>query len=144
MISAAKTLLEHGVTPFAAAGKDTWLLPLYDEAFAATRYGGPASRRRFSAGAGQVHRSRLRRRADVLDQLKPYFPKDQMGLAETDVQTLFATGKAAMIPEGSFALAPIKAINPQPRHGRVQRAAAARRAWSTIRCRSAGSTPRTD
>jgi raffinose/stachyose/melibiose transport system substrate-binding protein len=29
------------------------------------------------------------------------------------VQTLFATGKAAMLPEGSFALAPLKAINPE-------------------------------
>ena len=47
----------------------------------------------------------------VVEDLKPYFPKGQMGMAETDVQTLFATGKAAMIPEGSFALAPIKAIN---------------------------------
>jgi len=50
---------------------------------------------------------------DVLNQLKDYFPKDMMGLAETDVQTLFATGKAAMIPEGSFALNPILAINPK-------------------------------
>jgi raffinose/stachyose/melibiose transport system substrate-binding protein len=47
-----------------------------------------------------------------LNTLKPYFPDDMMGLAETDVQTLFATGKAAMIPEGSFAEAPIQAINP--------------------------------
>jgi hypothetical protein len=28
-----------------------------------------------------------------------------MGLGETDVQILFATGQAAMIPEGPFALA---------------------------------------
>jgi raffinose/stachyose/melibiose transport system substrate-binding protein len=112
MISSARTLLAKGVTPFAAAGKDTWLLPLYDEAFAATRYGGPAFQKKVLAGQAKFTDPDYVAALEVLNQLKPYFPKDQMGLGETDVQTLFATGKAAMIPEGSFALAPLKAINP--------------------------------
>jgi raffinose/stachyose/melibiose transport system substrate-binding protein len=112
MISSARTLLAKGVTPFAAAGKDTWLLPLYDEAFAATRYGGPAFEKKVLAGQAKFTDPDYVAALEVLNQLKPYFPKDQMGLGETDVQTLFATGKAAMIPEGSFALAPLKAINP--------------------------------
>jgi raffinose/stachyose/melibiose transport system substrate-binding protein len=111
MISAAKTLQAAGVTPFAAAGKDTWLLPLYDDAFAATRYGGPGFEKKVLSGQAKFTDPDYVAALDVLNQLKPYFPKDQMGLGETDVQTLFATGKAAMIPEGSFALAPIKAIN---------------------------------
>jgi raffinose/stachyose/melibiose transport system substrate-binding protein len=113
MISSAKTLQGKGVTPFAAAGKDTWLLPLYDEAFAATRYGGPAFEKKVLAGQAKFTDPEYVAALEVLNQLKPYFPKDQMGLGETDVQTLFATGKAAMIPEGSFALAPLKAINPK-------------------------------
>jgi raffinose/stachyose/melibiose transport system substrate-binding protein len=112
MISAAKTLKQHGVTPFAAAGKDTWLLPLYADAFAATRYGGPAFEQKVLSGQAKFTDTAYVDALNVLNQLKPYFPKDQMGLAETDVQTLFATGKAGMIPEGSFALAPLKAINP--------------------------------
>jgi raffinose/stachyose/melibiose transport system substrate-binding protein len=112
MISDAKALRDNGITPFAAAGKDTWLLPLYDDAFAATRYGGPAFEKKVLAGQAKFTDPDYVAALDVLNQLKPYFPKDQMGLGETDVQTLFATGKAAMIPEGSFALAPMKAINP--------------------------------
>jgi raffinose/stachyose/melibiose transport system substrate-binding protein len=111
MISVADTLKQNGVTPFAAAGKDSWLLPLYDDAFAATRYGGPDFEQRLLDGKAKFTDPDYVAALDVLNKLKPYFPKDQMGLAETDVQTLFATGKAAMIPEGSFALAPIQAIN---------------------------------
>jgi raffinose/stachyose/melibiose transport system substrate-binding protein len=113
MISDAKTLQANNITPFAAAGKDTWLLPLYNDAFAATRYGGPAFEKKVLAGQAKFTDPDYVAALDVLNQLKPYFPKDQMGLGETDVQTLFATGKAAMIPEGSFALAPLKAINPK-------------------------------
>jgi raffinose/stachyose/melibiose transport system substrate-binding protein len=112
MIAAAKKLAAANVTPFAAAGKDTWLLPLYKDTFAATRYGGPEFEKKVLAGQAKFTDPSYVAALDVLNQLKPYFPKDQMGLGETDVQTLFATGKAAMIPEGSFALAPIKAINP--------------------------------
>ncbi|MEV6842392.1 extracellular solute-binding protein [Actinoplanes sp. NPDC051411] len=112
MIAAAQKLVAAKVTPFAAAGKDTWLLPLYKDTFAATRYGGPDFEKKVLAGQAKFTDPSYVASLDVLKQLQPYFPKDQMGLAETDVQTLFATGKAAMIPEGSFALAPIKAINP--------------------------------
>jgi raffinose/stachyose/melibiose transport system substrate-binding protein len=112
MIAAAKKLAAANVTPFAAAGKDTWLLPLYKDTFAATRYGGPDFEKKVLVGQATFTDPSYVAALDVLNQLKPYFPKDQMGLGETDVQTLFATGKAAMIPEGSFALAPIKAINP--------------------------------
>ena len=113
LIADAKKLLAAGVTPFAAAGKDTWLLPLYADTFAATRYGGPGFEKKLLAGQAKFTDPEYVAALDVLNQLKPYFPKEQMGLGETDVQTLFATGKAAMIPEGSFALAPLKAINPK-------------------------------
>jgi raffinose/stachyose/melibiose transport system substrate-binding protein len=111
MISAAQTLKGHGITPFAAAGKDTWLLPLYKETFGATRYGGPEFEKKVLDGSATFTDPNYVASLKVVQDLKPYFPKDQMGLAETDVQTLFATGKAAMIPEGSFALAPLQAIN---------------------------------
>jgi raffinose/stachyose/melibiose transport system substrate-binding protein len=111
LVNAAKTLQAAGITPFAAAGKDTWLLPLYDDLFAASRYGGTDFEKAVLSGQKKFDDPDYVAALDVLNQLKPYFPKDQMGLGETDVQTLFATGKAAMIPEGSFALAPIKAID---------------------------------
>ena len=111
LITVAKTLKQNGVTPFAASGKDNWLLPLYDDAFAATRYGGPEFEKKVLGGQASFTDPNYTAALGVLGELKPYFPKDMMGLGETDVQTLFATGKAAMIPEGSFALAPIKAIN---------------------------------
>ncbi len=111
LISVANTLKQNGVTPFATSGKDNWLLPLYDDAFGATRYGGPDFEKKVLSGQATLTDPAYTAALGVLGQLKPYFPKDMMGLGETDVQTLFATGKAAMIPEGSFALAPIKAIN---------------------------------
>jgi raffinose/stachyose/melibiose transport system substrate-binding protein len=112
MTGAAQKLLAAGVTPFAAAGKDTWLLPLYKDTFAATRYGGPEFEKKVLAGQATFTDPSYVAALDVVRQLRPFFPKDQMGLGETDAQTLFATGKAAMIPEGSFALAPIRSINP--------------------------------
>lgn len=111
LVTDAKTLQSNGVTPFATSGKDTWLLPLYADTFGATRYGGPEFEKKVLSGQADFTDPNYTASLDILNQLKPYFPKDMMGLAETDVQTLFATGKAAMIPEGSFALAPIKAIN---------------------------------
>ncbi|WP_067499600.1 ABC transporter substrate-binding protein [Actinoplanes sp. TFC3] len=113
MLTGARTLLDNNVTPFATAGKDTWLLPLYDDTFAATRYGGPAFEKKVLAGQATFTDPDFVAALDVLNQLKPYFPKDMMGLGETEAQTLFATGKAAMIPEGSFALGPLQAINPE-------------------------------
>ena len=113
MITDAQKLKQNGVTPFAASGKDTWLLPLYGDTFGATRYGGPEFEKRVLGGQTNFTDSNYTAALDVVSQLKPYFPKDMMGLGETDVQTLFATGKAAMIPEGSFALAPLMKINPK-------------------------------
>jgi raffinose/stachyose/melibiose transport system substrate-binding protein len=112
LLSNAKTLQAGGVTPFAVSGKDTWLLPLYSDTFAATRYGGPAFEKKLLSGQATFTDPDYVAALGVLNDLKPYFPKDLTALGETDVQTLFATGKAAMIPEGSFALAPLKAINP--------------------------------
>ncbi|WP_306204742.1 extracellular solute-binding protein [Actinoplanes sp. RD1] len=113
LTTAARKLLTLGITPFATAGKDTWLLPLYADTFAATRYGGPAFEKKALAGEATFTDPDYVAALDVLQQLKPFFPEDMMALGESDVQTLFATGKAAMIPEGSFALAPLKAINPR-------------------------------
>jgi raffinose/stachyose/melibiose transport system substrate-binding protein len=92
MISAANTLQSNGVTPFAAAGKDTWLLPLYADLFAATRYGGTDFEKKLMGGQAKFTDPDYVASLDVMNQLKPYFPKDQMALAEADVQTLFATG----------------------------------------------------
>ncbi|HEY3631721.1 MAG TPA: extracellular solute-binding protein [Jatrophihabitantaceae bacterium] len=113
MISDAQQLKANGITPFAASGKDTWLLPLYADTFAATRYGGPDFEKKVLSGQAQLTDPNYVASLDVLNKLKDYFPKNMMGLGETDVQTLFATGKAAMIPEGSFALNPMLAINPK-------------------------------
>jgi raffinose/stachyose/melibiose transport system substrate-binding protein len=142
MLSEAQQLKQNGITPFAAAGKDTWLLPLYDDTFGATRYGGSEFEKKLLNGQAKFTDPDYVAALDVLNQLKPYFPKDQMGLAETDVQTLFATGKAAMIPEGSFALAPMKAINANLNLACSTRLRRPGRS-STTRSRSAGWTPRT-
>ena len=39
-----------------------------------------------------------------MTELKPYLPDNAAGVAYTDAQTLFTSGKAAMFPGGRFEL----------------------------------------
>lgn len=110
LLATAKKLKDKGITPFAASGKDSWLLPLYDDTFGATRYGGPDFEQAVLSGKKDFTDPNYVAALKILGDLKPYFPDGMLGMGESDVQTLFATGKAAMIPEGSFAVGPITKI----------------------------------
>src|SRR5690606_2383251 len=44
----------------------------------------------------------------LVEDLRQYYPKDVVGVGESDAIALFASGKAAMFPGGSFHLATIR------------------------------------
>lgn len=105
MISAAKKLKSAGVTPFAATGKDTWMLPIYREIFGAARAGGQQFADAVLSGETDFTDPDYVASLELLKQLQPYFPDNVAGVPYTDAQILFTSGQAAMYPGGSFELA---------------------------------------
>lgn len=93
-----------GVTPLAATGMDTWMLPILHDTVAATRYGGPRFQQALQQGESDFTDPDYVASIDVVDSLERYLPEDVAGVAYTDAQTLFTTGRAAMFPGGSFEL----------------------------------------
>ena len=54
---------------------------------------------------------------DQVNTLKPYLPDNAVGVAYTDAQILFTSGKAAMFPGGSFELGFFQKQNPSLKMG---------------------------
>jgi len=113
LLAAAGTLKAAGVVPFATTGKDSWMLPIVLDTFAATRYGGPQFEKAVLDGSKQFTAPEYVAAIDLVRQLSQFFPNDVAGVAYTDAQTLFASGKAAMFPGGSFELGFFTKQNPQ-------------------------------
>ncbi|MEU7912336.1 ABC transporter substrate-binding protein [Microbispora bryophytorum] len=122
MIAAAGRLKAAGITPFAvAAGPDaTWTLPIVHEIFGNARYGSARFRDALLSGAKKFTDPDFTASITLLKDLEPCFPKDVVAVKIPDVQALFATGKAAMYPTGSFDLAPVLAANPSLEVGAFQ------------------------
>ncbi|WP_182902483.1 extracellular solute-binding protein [Microbispora sp. H10830] len=122
MIAAAGKLKAAGITPFAvAAGPDaTWTLPIVHEIFGNARYGSTKFRDALLSGEKKFTDPDFTASIKLLKDLEPYFPKDVVAVKIPDVQALFATGKAAMYPTGSFDLAPVLAANPSLEVGAFQ------------------------
>ncbi|MCC5580081.1 extracellular solute-binding protein [Microtetraspora sp. AC03309] len=114
MIAAAKKLKAAGITPFAvAAGPEaTWTLPIVHEIFGNARYGGTAFRDAVLGGQKKFTDPDFTASVKLVKDLEPYFPKDVVAVKIPDVQALFATGKAAMYPTGTFDLAPLLKADP--------------------------------
>jgi len=112
MLDAAQTLSDAGVTPFSVTGKDTWMLPIVHDVFAAPRYGGPEFDQAVQAGETDFTDPDYVASLELVEQLKPYFPQDVVGVDYVTSQTLFTSGKAAMFPGGSFELAFFQQQNP--------------------------------
>ncbi|MDQ1670685.1 MAG: raffinose/stachyose/melibiose transport system substrate-binding protein [Actinomycetota bacterium] len=104
LTAAADKLQEAGITPFATTGKETWMLPILHDTFAAPRYGGADFAKAVQSGQKNFTDADYVASIDVVKSLEKYFPKDVAGVAYTDAQVLFTTDKAAMYPGGSFEL----------------------------------------
>lgn len=112
LMDMADTLDQAGVTPFATTGKDTWMLPIVHDLFAAARYGGSEFQQAVQAGETDFTDPDYVASLEVVKQLQPYFPDDVAGVDYVTSQTLFTSGKAAMFPGGSFELAFFQQQNP--------------------------------
>jgi raffinose/stachyose/melibiose transport system substrate-binding protein len=112
LLGAAAKLEGAGVVPFATTGKDSWMLPILVDTFGATRYGGKEFEEAILKGSKQFTAPEFVGAIDALRQVSKYFPDDVAGVAYTDSQVLFTTGKAAMFPGGSFELGFFQRQNP--------------------------------
>lgn len=112
MTAAAQKLKAAGVTPFAATGKDTWMLPIVHDTFAATRYGGAEFEAKVLAGKATFTDPDYVASLQVVQGLQQYLPEDVVGVSYTDSQLLFINERAAMFPGGSFELGFFTKQNP--------------------------------
>ena len=112
LTAAAEKLKAAGVTPFAATGKDNWMLPILHDTFASTRYGGAEFESKVLAGKAKFTDPDYVASLQVVQGLQPYLPKDVVGVSYTDAQLLFINERAAMFPGGSFELGFFAKQNP--------------------------------
>ena len=91
-------LKENGITPMAVGAKDSWTLPIVHQVLAAPRFGGAAFEKAVMSGQKTFKDPDWVASVDQVDKLKPYLPDNAVGVAYTDAQILFTSGKAAMFP----------------------------------------------
>ncbi|MDF8266099.1 ABC transporter substrate-binding protein [Luteipulveratus flavus] len=106
------TLRKTDVTPIAVGAKDDWTLPIVHEVLAAPRFGGKAFADAARTGKTSFTDPAWVDSVKVVGDLKQYMPKNVTGVAQTDAQTLFSSGQAAMIPGGSFDLSVLQKPDP--------------------------------
>ena len=111
-IAVNDTLKNRGVTPIAVGAKDSWTLPIVHQVLAAPRFGGSVFEKAVTTGQKTFTDPDWVASVDVLNALKPYLPESAVGVAYTDAQILFTSGKAAMFPGGSFELGFFQKQNP--------------------------------
>ena len=105
-------LKKAGVTPMAVGAKDAWTLPMLHQVLAAPRFGGSTFEKAVTTGQKTFADPDWVASVDVVNTLKPYLPDSVVGVAYTDAQILFTSGKAAMFPGGSFELGFFQKQNP--------------------------------
>lgn len=119
-LDACAKLKQAGVTPLAVGGKDDWTLPIVHESVAATRFGGKEFAAAAASGKKNFSDPNWTASIQTVADLKQYMPDGVTGVPLTDAVTLFATGKAAIFPGGSYDLAMLKAANPDLKLGVFQ------------------------
>ena len=105
-------LKAQGVISMAVGAKDAWTLPMLHQVLAAPRFGGSTFEKAVTTGQKTFADPDWVASVDVVNTLKPYMPDSAVGVAYTDAQILFTSGKAAMFPGGSFELGFFKKQNP--------------------------------
>lgn len=113
MIAAFEKLKAAELTPLAATVTDTWMLPIQQEIFGATTYGGYDYLKRMQGGQAKFTD---RPWVDSLTTWKgtsKYWGPQFEGTSYTDAQALFTSGKAAMFPGGIWELAAFAKANPE-------------------------------
>lgn len=105
-------LKAKGIIPLGWNFKDTWETPLYQEIFGAAVYGSTDFQDKFLSGQAKLTDAPYVAGLKVLEDLVPYLPKDFTALNYADATTLFASGKAAMLPDGIWNVVQFRQANP--------------------------------
>jgi raffinose/stachyose/melibiose transport system substrate-binding protein len=111
-IDANETVLASGMTPLAVGGRDAWTLPMLHDNVAASTYGGSDFREGILDGSKTFEDPAYIAGIEALSNLEKYMPKDVVGVAYTEAQTLFIAEQAAMFPGGSFEQSFFETQNP--------------------------------
>lgn len=113
MTAGFEKLKQAGVVPVAATVTDTWMLPIQQEIFGATRYGGTAQRDRMLSGQGKFTDDAWVASVNTWLSTKPYWEPQAAGVGYDDAKAQFTSGKAATFPGGVWEVAGFKTANPQ-------------------------------
>lgn len=117
MLALCDTLQSHGMTPFANTVSDTWMLPIEQEIFGASRYGGNTLLTKMLSGQATFADPNWTASITTWLSTKKYWEPDYRGTSYTDAQSLFTSGKAAMFPGGIWEVAGFKTANPNAHLG---------------------------
>ncbi|MEU0154985.1 ABC transporter substrate-binding protein [Micromonospora fulviviridis] len=113
MIAGFDKLSKAGVTPLANTVTDKWMLPIEQEIFGATTYGGPDYLTTMLNGSAKFTGAPWVNSLETWKSTKKYWPAQASGVSYTDAQALFTSGRAAAFPGGVWELAGFKKANPQ-------------------------------
>ncbi|MEQ4209485.1 extracellular solute-binding protein [Actinopolymorpha sp. B17G11] len=112
MITAFTTLKDAGVIPLAATVTDTWMLPIQQEIFGASTYGGYAYLEQMLAGKATFTHKPWVDSLTTWKDTSQFWEHKFEGVNYADAQALFTSGKAATFPGGIWELAVFAQANP--------------------------------
>ncbi len=103
LLSAAKTIQNAGIIPFANASGDTWTIAeLVFMNIAPNFLGGRDARMEYLSGSRKFDDPAMVRLFTAVQSMAPYLPQNHTVLLYKDSRELFALGKAAMFFSGSW------------------------------------------
>ncbi|MFI6483735.1 ABC transporter substrate-binding protein [Nonomuraea sp. NPDC050663] len=112
MTAAFDKLKAAELTPLAATVTDTWMLPIQQEIFGATTYGGHDYLKQMLGGQAKFTDGPWVDSLKIWKGTSKYWGPQFEGTSYTDAQALFTSGKAAMFPGGVWELAAFEKANP--------------------------------
>lgn len=116
-LATAQALKDAGYTPFANGTKDPWTLETFFGVVAPNFYGGTEFYNDVVAGKVTFEDPRFKAGIEKMLELRPYLPKNYMGIGYTDMQSMFAYGMAGMWLAGSYELGTMAKMNPDLKIG---------------------------
>lgn len=116
-LAVGDALKASGVYALANGAKEPWTLETLFGGVAPTFYGCTPFFQEITAGNTNFLDARFTGALQRMLDLRPYMADNYMGVAYTDMQTLFAFGQAGMLVGGSYELGNMKSLNPDLRIG---------------------------
>ncbi|AFZ68018.1 ABC transporter substrate-binding protein [Deinococcus peraridilitoris] len=100
--------------PIAMGSKDQWeAATMGYQNIGPTLWKGEQGRTGLLKGSAQYNKGGFLQAFQALERWRPYLPQGYQALAYPDVQNLFAQGRAAVYPAGSWDIATFRGMNPK-------------------------------